>query len=251
MNGWQALAACLEVVTMRVDAGVETVPLRSLSDPQSLAPLVERFGRSYPDGDRRAVASIWVKYYCRMVLSPLIAFSLRDRSAMLVTPDGDQDAALVMTGPLPYGLLLPSPPAAGQPLELIYGTGLRDHMAPVFDALQLAFRLSPRVSWANAGLVADHILTTLSTDSDLGARAQEDRELLIGARANPWFPTRNPLFEPVRTIDIILDGRPIRHRQQRVCCIRDRIPEMPLCGNCPKLKGAALEAILRGEPASP
>ncbi|WP_207461504.1 siderophore-iron reductase FhuF [Azospirillum sp. SYSU D00513] len=248
MKGWQAVAACLEVVTMRADPGVETVPLRRLAEPETVVPLVQRFGRAYPEGDRRAVASMWVKYYCRMVLSPLIAFSLRDRSALL---EEENEPALILAGRLPYGLLLPRLPSPGRTLDDIYGTGLRDHMAPVFAALADGFGLSPRVSWANAGVIADHVLTTLAEDPEpddpgLAARAREDRAAVIAARTTSWFPDGNPLYEPVRTVEVALDGRLVRHRQQRVCCIRDLVPGMPLCGNCPKLKGDALEAVLRG-----
>jgi ferric iron reductase protein FhuF len=242
MKGWQALAACLDVVTLRVEPGTETIPLQGLTDPAILVPLVERFGRSYPEGDRRAVASMWVKYYGRMVLSPLIACSVRDRAALLDPIGG---VSLILTGNLPYGLLIPASPAPDRTLERIYGTGLRDHMAAVFDALHAGFRLSPRVSWANAGVLADHVLGALLDDPELGARAREDREQVIAARINPWFPVHNPLFEPVRIIPVEVDGRTVAHKQQRVCCIRDRIPDMPLCGNCPKLRGPVLQRMLR------
>ena len=45
--------------------------------------------------------------------------------------------------------------------------------------------------------------------------------------------TRNPLYQPVRYIE--LEGAAMPWRQRRVCCIRYLLPELELCENCPLL----------------
>jgi ferric iron reductase protein FhuF len=63
-----------------------------------------------------------------------------------------------------------------------------------------------------------------------------DGERLLSSAQRP-DGSRNPLYAPIRYVDIEhADGQVRPWRQRRMCCIRYVLPGVELCPNCPRLK---------------
>lgn len=218
----------------------DAVPLDRLTDAATLDTMLASVAGKYLGGDPRAIASLWVKLQCRAVLAPMTAMLLR------ATRDGGPapcPVGLVLQGGQPAGLAL-SPDGLAD-ADALAAAMLRDHLAAVFDAIRLRTRLSPRVSWSNAGNLLEWALARFAADPRFALAASYWMDVLIIPRRNRFFPVRNPLHIPIRTVAVQVDGASIPHRQRVVCCLRDRLPGLPLCTTCPRLSPEALADLAR------
>ena len=183
----------------------------------------------YQGEDERALLSQWSKYYIDVVLPPaLIAAQVLGRPLTMAL----ENSTLVLCGGLPQTLWLPVD-ALGSIADAPacrYRSLCVDHLAPLFDMLALAVRLSPRVFWNNAGNSLEYALLTLF-DSE---RAHADKTWLFENRQ--FFDTgrANPLHQVIRYVDTDRPGLDSPFRSRKVCCLRDRLPdETGLCASCP------------------
>lgn len=231
-------AWCMERAAMPPTPGA--VPLERLTDAATLDAMLAPVAGQYPGGDSRGIASLWVKLQCRAVLAPMTAILLRATRDGGPTP---RPVGLVLQDGQPAGLAL-SPDGLAD-ADAFAAAVLQDHLAPVFDAIRLRTGLSSRVSWSNAGNLLEWALTRFEADPHLGPAASYWRDVLIAPHRNRLFPVRNPLHAPVRTVTVRVDGTSIPHRQRVVCCLRDRLPSLPLCTTCPRLSQEALADLAR------
>lgn len=185
----------------------------------------------YQGDDERALLSQWSKYYIDVVLSPAVVSALVLGRPLAMALEA---CTLELRGGMPQTLWLPASALGAKTDEpaIRYRSVLLDHLAPMFELLGAAARISPKVLWNNAGNSLEYILCT-EFDS---AGARRDAAYLLENRK--FFDTDrpNPLRQVIRYID---SGRPQLEspfRSRKVCCLRDRLPEeIGLCYSCPLL----------------
>lgn len=207
----------------------KTVSAHRLAEPAYMAALLERFSAQYAHGDRRALASLWSKWHFSALIGHGLAASLllgRELPLSLEALSLTLSPAGQTTGfQLAHAGQTVDEPAA----SVRFATLLDGHLAPLIATLATVSGASPRVFWSNAGSYVAHFAEALETHplAVLGAGAAA-RALM----AEHTWPDgrRNPLYQPVRQVTGE-DGAPRQVR--RVCCLRYRLEELDVCGNCP------------------
>jgi ferric iron reductase protein FhuF len=206
------------------------VPLRTILTGDGLSDVLTRFGSAYPPSDPRGLASLWSKHYFIKLIPPVVAASLildhrlplHLDHLQLILDDNGLPAAFKL--PDPGQRWTPTPADAFERFDEL----LEHQLRPFIQALAGQVRLSPKVLWSNAGNYFEWLLGVLAIampHADLTHGHQ-----LLNARHLP-DGRRNPLFQPVRYIN--LDGQDKPKRQRRVCCIRYRVDGLDYCSNCP------------------
>ena len=206
------------------------VPLRTILTGDGLSDVLTRFGSAYPPSDPRGLASIWSKYYFIKLIPPVVAASLildhrlplHLDHLQLILDDNGLPAAFTL--PDPGQRWTPTPADAFERFDEL----LEHQLRPFIQALAGQVRLSPKVLWSNAGNYFEWLLGVLAIampHADLTHGHQ-----LLNARHLP-DGRRNPLFQPVRYINV--DGQDKPKRQRRMCCIRYRVTGLDYCSNCP------------------
>ena len=208
---------------------VGTVPAYRLAESAYLVELLKRFGAQYPRGDRRAVASLWSKWHfsalighglaARLLLGRELPLSLEALSLTL-SPAGQTTGFQLAHA----GQAIDEPPGSVRFAALLDG-----HLAPLIATLAAVSEASPRVFWSNAGSYVAHFAEALETHPLAAPGACAAAQTLMTERTWP-DGRRNPLYQPVRRVNGE-DGTP--HQVRRVCCLRYRIEELDVCGNCP------------------
>jgi len=231
-----------DVLTLRDDPR-PAVPARDFVEPQRLEEWLLRFGPEHADGDRRALLSLWSKYYFLRLIPPVLAAGLILNWRLPLDFDGIE--VVVGADGLPEAFKLPgegerwsNPPNDG--FERFSGL-LDDNLAPFIAALNRYRKVAPRVLWSNAGNYVEWFMSTLGR-LPFPAATLAHGHALLETRLRP-DGSRNPLFEPVRYIEQGEGQTP--WRQRRTCCIRNQLA-MAMCDNCPHLdcppaEGAALD----------
>lgn len=170
-------------------------------------------------GDLRPAASAWSLAYLGALLPPAAAAASVLQHAF---PLGAAHLALTqdaLGAPARFHLLDEGSAMPGSPTHLRYDPLLRDHLAPLFDALGGQTRLPLKILWANAARKLDEVLLQALALTDGADRVAMDRKLLLhrpadaDGRANPLYGLPGPL-----------------HRH---CCLRYRLPDQGYCGACP------------------
>lgn len=207
-----------------------SIPLTQLLTPQCLDEQLKRFGEQYGSGDRRGLASMWSKYYFIRLIPPVVAASLiLDWQVPLAVEHVD---VVLDENAMPQAFKLAHVGGhrarqTGDPFAR-FDCLIEKHLRPMIEALAAHVRVSPKVLWSNAGNYFEWLLGVLA--KALPHADLTDGYALLAAPKKP-DGTRNPLFQPVRYIE--LSGQPEPKRQRRVCCVRYLVGELAYCGNCP------------------
>lgn len=220
-------------VLLFVDDGRPRVRGEDFLQPQTLRRLQACFRPQFVEADPRALASVWSKQYFQHLLPALLCAAL----AGYRLPLRPQTLALVVDEQgMPLALCLPDRGEAfspGDPFER-FGAVLDEYLAPFIEALQRASGVSARVLWSNAGNYFEAFLRHLASLGDLPF-ALDDGQALLDSPQRP-DGRRNPLYRPVLYVDAQHDDGLWRlWRKRRLCCIRDLLPGVGLCPNCPRL----------------
>lgn len=196
---------------------------------QHLPAMLEPMSAIYQTDDERVLLSQWSKAYIDLILPPvLVAAQLLERPLSMTL----QQCSLLLHGGMPSMLWLPEG-SLGAPVaspQQRYRSLLVDHLAPLFDDMAKAVRLSPKVLWNNLGNSLEYDLNTVYGSE----RARADIQYLF--ESCQFFDTGRP--NPLRqTIRYLPSDRPplsSPFRARKVCCLRDRAPEdVGLCSSCP------------------
>ncbi|MDN3522217.1 siderophore-iron reductase FhuF [Halomonas ramblicola] len=201
----------------------------ALLDRDALSEPLWRFTASLGEGaDRKAAISIWSKYLFSLVAIPTLTANLLLGVDLPVRPErlrlelGERGEVVRLW--LCHG---------GRPLA---SRADHERFAMLFDALCEPFietlaslsGLSPKVFWSNLGHYVEYAGRTCSQHPEFPG-AGEPLLRFLELRALP-DGRRNPLYQPVRYLDVGAE-RPARVR--RLCCLKYRLPDEPLCGGCP------------------
>lgn len=206
---------------LRSTATQGAIPLTALQCSREAMQWLDRFAEQYPDQDLRGIASLWAQWYLVSVWPPLMAAVLAlERSPEL---DSAHTALLVDAGARPEGLALRSFPVREESTSTALERLVREHAAPMLEAVAVGCGVAPRVLWSNAANVFGWYIDELEPIA--GAPAVEPgRHLLMRPR---WSDgTRNPLYMPNAQV------APPR-AARRVCCLRYRLEGFGYCPDCP------------------
>lgn len=228
-----------EVLTL-VDDPRPALPAREFVQPERLEEQLLRFAPEHADGDRRALLSLWSKYYFLRLIPPVLAASLIlnwrlplafDELQVVVGADGLPEAFKLPHAGEPWS----QPPADG--FERFSGL-LDDNLTPFIQALIDYRKIASRVLWSNAGNYFEWFMTTLAGLPFPASMLAPGRQILEAAKRPDGM--RNHLFEPVRYVALVEHSEP--WRQRRLCCIRNELG-MAMCENCPHLDAPPTEIV--------
>lgn len=208
--------------------GDTCIPVCHLLDPEAVSALIDRYAATHAEGtDRRGLASIWAQYFFGVLLPPL--------AIAVLTADAPAAADLALWRMHLSASALPDrfEIACADPAFPTDLAAFETVIAPLVDSLHRATRLSRRVLWNSVGNVLEWGLTEQGKKAPaLAARLRPALDLFAQDLLSPDHP--NPLYRPVAYVEDL--------RIRTVCCLRNRLPELGNCGNCPlthadRLKG--------------
>ncbi len=202
------------------------IPGAALRRPEVLRGLLDRYCAQFNGADRRAGVSMWMQSYAVRLVYPVLAANLMagrdlpvalDDVALLIGPEG---------GPRGFVLLHAGGTVAARGMAR-FAPLVREHLAPLIEALAAADRITPRLAWSNAGIRISGTAAIVRQMNGMQAGAGADIDLLLNATT--WPDGRdNPVFQPLRAPSD--GGEP----QRRVCCLRYLLPGFAGCGaSCP------------------
>jgi len=188
-------------------------PVRALyTDPVALAELVGRVRMRLNVGDGRVAASILVQGHAARLWSLSLGTAFRAGLVPDLHPGSllwrDEDGSVRLHLERAQGW------AGGHPEDVLAGTVIGEHLAPMITAVHHLGPLSDRLLWGNAAsalLGAARVIDGAPTGP---ARAVADR--LLG---------RGPLEGSI-------EARPDGGHRRRSCCLFYRVPGGGLCGDC-------------------
>lgn len=210
------------------DHGDTCIPACHLLDPAAVSALIDRYAATHSEGtDRRGLASIWAQYFFGVLLPPL--------AIAVLTADADAAADPALWRMHLSETALPErfDIAVATPAFATDLAAFETVIAPLVESLHKASRLSRRVLWNSVGNVLEWGLTEQAKEAPaLAARLRPALDLFAQERLPPGHP--NPLYRPVAYVE--------DQRIRTVCCLRNRLPELGNCSNCPlthadRLKG--------------
>lgn len=220
---------------------LQTYKAARWQDANRLEQDLAHFTRQYPDGDRRAVVSIWSKWHFSALTVPALTANLLLNRDL---PVGLNEIHVMFNDQgCTTRLWLPH---EGMPLSTVdparrFATLIDQHWAPLIKQLAAISGASQRVFWSNAGGYLDHYVHALAEhplvnrEAIASAKALLDSPLLANGQ-------RNPLFQPVRHFQP--QGSTEIKRVRKLCCLRYLLEEFGTCGNCP-LEGCNRAALKR------
>ncbi|MGB6240931.1 MAG: siderophore-iron reductase FhuF [Castellaniella sp.] len=199
----------------------------TLSQPDLLAPLLDAFAldAGHPDGDRRAIASLWSRWYFHTVMTPLIAALVLQRACP--TPR----SVRVTAG---HGVGLQWAQEARiicAQEELTAGEYPIRLAQPVIQALSQASGTAPRVFWSNLGNLLEYLACRTRPHPHADASAQQTLDAMLDAPAL-LDGSPNPVCRPVRYQP---DPQAGTIRVRRLCCLNYLLRDTELCSDCPRL----------------
>lgn len=224
---------------LTVDAGdAVVVPGRRFVEPQFLRTCLATYEQQFPGAEPRALASIWSKEYFLTLLPAVVAASLALQWQLPVNLD--ELGIIVDAEGLPSRMVLPNEgaPWPGGPARKRFETLLEDNLQPFVMALAGVVKLAPRVLWNNAGNYLETVVHVLE-ERGFAADVLADGETWLTQRSWP-DGRRNPLHEPVRYVELTGPHGPMRIRQRRQCCLRDKLPGYEHCSDCPLISDELL-----------
>ena len=199
-----------------------------------------RFAPEHAEGDRRALLSLWSKYYFLRLIPPVLAAGLILNWRLPLAFDEIQ--VVVGADGLPEAFKLPhagerwsAAPANG--FERFAGL-LDDNLLPFIDGLRAHRKIAARVLWSNAGNYFEWFMSTLGGLPFPKPMLAQGFEILE-SKLRP-DGSRNPLFEPVSYVPQGEGCAP--WRQRKLCCIRNELG-MTMCDNCPLLEEPPAEGV--------
>lgn len=218
----------------------------------------------------KVAASDWQLYYNRAVLpAVLLAMTL---GGVGVEADITK-SKLVLEENIPYSLLLDNStsivlyPSRQHPqltqLQLpqtkvetveelqqkVFKALFQNHLSPLFRALREATNIGQNILWGNAAYSCFSLYTFLKEKSVQPEACRQDSAALLERAANPAIaPAKNPLYQPVYSIELKQPGLPESVQVRRTCCLFYELPGFGKCTNCPRL--STPERIARWQAAT-
>lgn len=208
-----------------------SVDLQQYLAPQQLSDNLLRFAPQYADADRRALASIWIKYHFLRLVPAVLTASLLHNWRLPVHVASLR--VVIGEDGLPEVFVLPDigRPWSREPVNGFerFEELLDHHLDPVIRALCSQVKIAPKVLWSSVGHYYEWALGEVASAGAPEARTSQGRELLTTTcRPNGYT---NPLYGSIRYVQ--RPGTDEPHRQRKHCCVRYLLPGKKLCATCP------------------
>lgn len=203
---------------------------RELLQADTLAALLADFARQegHPDGDGRAIASLWSRWHFWAMLPPFVAALLLHRHAPAL------QAIQLSPGCRTCGLewRAPSQALGNEAARKACELAVRQ-AAPLIERLAGVSGASPKVFWNNLGNLLEYVVAELRT------RPGACPQMLLAFDALLDEPcladgSHNPVQRPVRYVPDTPAGTQDPRRIRKICCLYYLLPETDVCGNCPR-----------------
>ena len=217
-----------------------TVPAGALLDAAMREAVQARFARRFEVFDRRAVHSIWMKWYLNAFIPPVlladvvlgqtIAVEL-PALAFVISEDSRVEAVRISD----------VSDSAGEDPFRRFRALVFHHFAPLIEMWCVRTDVTARVFWSNVGNTFEAMLRRIETVSGPSPRLAEAQRLLDEA---DFLGEPNPLFRAVHYVSE--NGADVRLR--RICCLQYLLPDRRFCKACPVEE--AREHFRLGGPAS-
>ena len=218
------------------------IPAQDLVSDDGLAWLLAEYRRFQPGEDERALLSLWSRYYFVKLTVPVVAANLVLGRELPVALEHLE--VILGEGGVPEAFRLPD---EGRPFEQPpadpfdrFRELLERNFEPLIEGWSSRVKVSRRVLWSNAANYFDWLIQTMAAGGVPEGLLADGRQIVEQARRPDGRP--NPMANPVRYVERGEGCEPLR--QRRHCCIRYRLPDLPLCRNCPHIdrppKGALL-----------
>jgi ferric iron reductase protein FhuF len=220
---------------------------RLVSEPEQLrervatarSVLAERCGRAPEAIDERAAASIHFLGLAARLISPAFGAAVLTGTVPRLDPSSVHWQR-VDGGPIPLAVTSTGVRSAGtadELADLLYDEVVATAIAPVADAVQRDFQLSPQVVWGN-------VASALGGASAMLAKARADVTDRATAIADGLLQ-RGPLAGTGHFVQPA--GRPTYFRRHN-CCLFYRIPGGGICADC--VLGSDEDGMAAGGPAA-
>lgn len=207
--------------------------------------LLARYRRSQPGDDDRALLSLWSRYYFVKLTVPVVAANLMLGRELPVALHRIE--VILDDSGLPEAFRLPD---EGRPFKVPpegpferFRELLEGNFEPLIEGWCSQIKLSRRVLWNNAANYFDWLIDTMAAGGVPGAMLADGHGIIKQERRPDGRP--NPMANPVRYVERGEGCEPLR--QRRHCCIRYRLPDLPLCRNCPHIDRPPKGALLPDE----
>jgi ferric iron reductase protein FhuF len=212
------------------DAPGEGEPVRcsDLQKPEVLRALLERYAVQHGGADRRAIVSMWTQYYSARLIYVAVAANLMLGRELPLAPEDTFLHVAEDGSPMGFCIAHDGAPVARRGMER-FAPLVRDHLAPLLEAVVREGRVASRLVWSNAGIRFAGVATIGRRQNSLRPEDAADLDALLDSRQWPdgW---ENPVYQPYRQMDVC--GESIERR--RVCCLRYLLPAFDGCGvSCP------------------
>ncbi|ONG51653.1 siderophore-iron reductase FhuF [Pseudoroseomonas deserti] len=215
--------------------GRDAIPLANLmaqgAVDRLVGGMVQPLGGDSATPDRRAMLSLWSRYYFYTLIPPVVlTLMLAHRRLPLAAGDG---AVLLKPDGLPEAIALPhggDPCAAPRDPFDRFAPLMRDHLAPLIAHWSAEGKLSQKVLWANAAGYFAWIVREAAATPGIDPEAAFAGTAVVEATHLP-DGSANPLHDPMHT----LDGPAGPQRWRRTCCLLYRLPDRQECPYCPLL----------------
>ncbi len=218
------------------------IPAQDLISADGLAWLLAKYRRFQPGDDDRALLSLWSRYYFVKLTVPVVAANLMLGRELPVALNRIE--VILGEGGVPEAFRLPD---EGRPFETPpsgpferFQELLEGNFEPLIESWSRQVKVSRRVLWNNAANYYEWLIRTMSAGGVPDAMLADGLQLIELEKRPDGRP--NPMANPVRYVERGEGCEPLR--QRRHCCIRYRLPDLPLCRNCPHIdrppKGAKL-----------
>lgn len=218
------------------------VPACDLASEEGLARLLSRYRGSQPGDDQRALISLWSKHYFAKLTVPVVVANLMSGHDLPVALD-EVDVILDENG-LPEAFRLPHEggPFQTPPLDSFerFRALLDLNFAPLIEGWCTHIKISRRVLWNNAANYFEWLVRALEAAGVSDSLLLDGQQLVKLHKRPSGRP--NPMANPVRYVERGEGIEPLRQRQQ--CCLRYRLPDRPLCQNCPLIERPPKGALL-------
>lgn len=202
--------------------GRAATPLSSLSDPAVFDATLSAFeaglGSSAGAVDRRALVSYWSQFYLAPLATPAMTALVRLGRPLPLT-FATTRLELDGAGRPARFLVQPGAPEGGSPG--LAGL-IEDHLRPFVELCRAQCGIAPRVIWGNAAVILDYVARELGEPETL---ARPEVATCLG-----WCGGPACALSPL--------ARALCDRRRRTCCLRQRLPGVPSCGElCPLREG--------------
>lgn len=234
LHSYPELVSFLEPLVSAGSIATYCFHAKELEDPAVLRVILEGFAakEGFAHGDKKAIASLWSRWYFGLVLPPLLVasttcLSMPRLEKLWLTADF-RPCRLQWVDPIETFSVV-SPNAIRKAIESFV-----EGFMPLIRILAENAKVSPKVFWSNLGNLVEYWVGQLQGLSVV-------QQSVVGSYKHYLEAPRflngepNPLFEPVRYLSLCGDQAHIT-RIRKICCLYYLLPGTELCSNCPRLK---------------